>query len=160
MTCPRICLVKFLYYEGTGELMKDEECMFKDKCKEKREGDFLTVKVNVKNVPDGVGHGYLVATVDSSDPSKLWYYGLYNDKDKAIKAANEIFDGIVVETFSDEVVDKAIAEVKRKILSSLAIEVSKMQTYKICEGDSELYVEREDVLCMLNEYFGEDNNHD
>ncbi len=49
----------------------------------------------VNNMPSPkVDHGYLVARVVDGE---LWYYGLYDLKDRADKAAAEIGNGIVVE---------------------------------------------------------------
>ena len=49
----------------------------------------------INNMPDIMfKHGYLVARVVDGE---LWYYGLYERKDRADKAAAEIGNGIVVE---------------------------------------------------------------
>lgn len=49
----------------------------------------------VNNMPDTrLNHGHLVVRVVDGE---LWYYGLYERKDRADKAAVEIGNGIVVE---------------------------------------------------------------
>ena len=52
----------------------------------------LDVKVVVKNTPDKLDAGWLVVR-DTRDA--LWYYGRYEDEDKARFIAEDIGNGIV-----------------------------------------------------------------
>lgn len=51
---------------------------------------------NIINQP--TAHGYLVARRDDTTAA-LWYYGFYEDKDRANQAAVEIGNGVVLEVF-------------------------------------------------------------
>ncbi|MBR3646214.1 MAG: hypothetical protein IKN54_07320 [Lachnospiraceae bacterium] len=53
-----------------------------------------TYPVEVNNVPDDyTDYKYMVARLCEGE---LWYYGVFNDLDKAIRARDEI-DGIILE---------------------------------------------------------------
>lgn len=50
--------------------------------------------LSINNIPDMTDkHGYMVVINDNSD---LWYYGLYEDYDRAKQAATEIDNKFVV----------------------------------------------------------------
>lgn len=51
------------------------------------------MKADVKNVPENVSERYIVARLVVGE---LWFWGAWNDKEKADDVAREI-DGIVVE---------------------------------------------------------------
>ena len=40
-----ICLMMYLYYESTGEMLICDECIFKDKCRNKKSG--VKVETNI-----------------------------------------------------------------------------------------------------------------
>lgn len=59
--------------------------------------DLVTVNVFIRNLPVSFGaltEGFMVARVDGID---LWYYGIYNDKERAESVAREIGNGVVFE---------------------------------------------------------------
>lgn len=55
----------------------------------------MIVNANIINMPKDpiMEEGYIVARVDL-DRNELWYFGFYNDEEKANKAAGEIGNGI------------------------------------------------------------------
>ena len=59
--------------------------------------DNVTVKTFIRNLPVSFGaysSGFMVARLDGID---LWYYGIYNDKERAENVAREIGNGVVFE---------------------------------------------------------------
>ena len=50
----------------------------------------------VKNTPDNVKSGYMVARRDEYT-AELWYYGTYDEKKRAYDVALELENGIVLE---------------------------------------------------------------
>ena len=69
----------------------------KDQDGQVEEGEAMTVKANIMNMPDLEGkHGFLVVRKDEC-PSVFWYYGLYDDEMRAESVAVEIGNGIVLE---------------------------------------------------------------
>ena len=61
----------------------------------------INVIADINNMPTKpiTKHGYLVARQDiTTGHADLWYWGFYEDKDRANQAAVEIRNGIVLET--------------------------------------------------------------
>ena len=62
----------------------------------------INVIADIRNMPTKpiTEHGYLVARQDiTTGHADLWYWGLYEDKDRANQAAVEIRNGVVLEVF-------------------------------------------------------------
>lgn len=62
----------------------------------------INVIADINNMPTKpiTKHGYLVARQDiTTGHADLWYYGFYEDKDRANQAAVEIRNGVVLEVF-------------------------------------------------------------
>ena len=60
----------------------------------------INVIADINNMPTKpiTKHGYLVARQDiTTGHADLWYWGFYEDKDRANQAAVEIRNGIVLE---------------------------------------------------------------
>ncbi len=59
----------------------------------------LNVKVEIINTPEGeFKNGFIVVRqVTSANSAELWYYGFYNDKNRAISAAVDIGNGAILE---------------------------------------------------------------
>ena len=56
----------------------------------------ITAKIHVSNMPpDSFGKGYMI--VRRGDDASLWYFGFYQDLEKAKRVAVEIGNGIVLE---------------------------------------------------------------
>lgn len=55
----------------------------------------MIVNAEIKNAPENVGKGFIVVRV--SEDTSLWWYGIYETKERAKKAASEIGNGIVLE---------------------------------------------------------------
>lgn len=54
----------------------------------------VDVKVVIHNLPEQIGAGWLVVR-DTRDA--LWYYGTYEDEQRALEVAEDIGNGIVLE---------------------------------------------------------------
>ena len=60
----------------------------------------INVTADIQNMPSKpiTEHGYIVARQDiTTGHADLWYYGFYEDKDRANQAAVEIRNGVVLE---------------------------------------------------------------
>ena len=54
----------------------------------------VNCKIVIKNVPTGTLDRYTVVRVSNHE---FWFYGTYTKLDKAVKAAEEIHNGYIVE---------------------------------------------------------------
>ena len=59
----------------------------------------MIVKVNVNNLPSKIERGFMVVRLFNAD---LWYYGQYKDESRAIQAAQEIGNGLVMEVSGND----------------------------------------------------------
>jgi len=63
----------------------------------------LCVVAEIFNMPHKLKSGWLVARLDITlMKPQLWYYGLYDDKDRAEQVAYELRNGIVLEVTDDK----------------------------------------------------------
>jgi hypothetical protein len=63
----------------------------------------LCVVAEIFNMPYELKKGWLVARLDITlMKPQLWYYGLYDDKDRAEQVAYELRNGVVFEVTDDK----------------------------------------------------------
>ena len=54
--------------------------------------------------------------------------------------------------YIDETVHKAVEDVKKNFIEKMRSEITKLQTYKMFSNEDTVYVERDDVLRIFDEY--------
>ena len=54
--------------------------------------------------------------------------------------------------YIDETVQKAVNDVKKDFIEAMRADIMKLQTYKLFEGEKDVYVERDDVLKIFDKY--------
>ena len=54
--------------------------------------------------------------------------------------------------YIDETVHKAVEDVKKNFIEAMRTDISKLQTYKLFEGETDVCVKRDDVLKIFEKY--------
>ena len=57
--------------------------------------------------------------------------------------------------YIDETVQKAVNDVKKDFIEAMRTDIMNLQTYKLFEGEKDVYVERDDVLKIFDKYKAE-----
>jgi len=54
--------------------------------------------------------------------------------------------------YIDETLHKAVEDVKKNFIEAMRTDISKLQTYKLFEGETDVCVKRDDVLKIFDKY--------
>lgn len=54
--------------------------------------------------------------------------------------------------YIDKKVNEAVEDIKKGFIEKMREEITKLQTYKMFEGEDTVYVERDEVLKIFDEY--------
>ena len=54
--------------------------------------------------------------------------------------------------YIDETIQKAVNDVKKDFIEAMRTDLMKLQTYKLFEGEKDVYVERDEVLRIFEKY--------
>jgi len=57
--------------------------------------------------------------------------------------------------YIDETIQKAVNDVKKDFIEAMRADIMSLQTYKLFEGEKDVYVERDDVLKIIDKYKAE-----
>ena len=57
--------------------------------------------------------------------------------------------------YIDETIQKAVNDVKKDFIEAMRADIMKLQTYKLFEGEKDVYVERDEVMKIFDKYKAE-----
>ena len=60
----------------------------------------------------------------------------------------------------DEKIDEAVKDLKHDFIEAMRAEIMELQTYKLFEGEEDVYIERDDVLKIFEKHTEGDEEND
>jgi len=83
-----------------------------------------------------------------------WFEDFERIMDKKIRN-DGIMATIESESYLNKKIDEAAESIKKDFIEAMRADIMKLQTYKLFEGEKDVYVERDDVLRIFEKYKAE-----